>query len=57
MLTEPKEHEFPAVAARCFASAISFMLKEGQGIICQGEDEDGILRKYGVWYADGRVYP
>lgn len=49
---EPKYH---VVAARMFANALSNFLQEDEGIIAQGEDEDGILHKVAVWLQDGKI--
>ena len=46
---------YPASAARLLADALYRILKEDQGIICQGINEDGKVRRSGVWRADGRL--
>lgn len=46
-LTDPK---FLTVAVRAFANALSFFLtKENEGIVCQGENEDGRMQKFIIW--------
>jgi hypothetical protein len=49
------EPVFPAVAARLMADALYRLLGEDQGIICQGINEDGIMRRSGVWKSEGRL--
>lgn len=52
-LTEPK---FPIVAVRAFANALSFFLtKENEGIVCQGENEDGRMQKFIVWKHESQL--
>ncbi|MBE3084738.1 MAG: hypothetical protein IMZ64_00795 [Bacteroidetes bacterium] len=49
------EPPYPAAAARLLADALYRLLKEDQGIICQGINEDGKLIRFGVWKSEGRL--
>jgi len=51
-ITEPP---FPAAAARLLANALYHILKENQGIICQGENEDGKMKRAGIWKSEGMI--
>jgi len=57
---ELREHPFPSVAVRAFANALSFFLVEdNEGIICQGENEDGIMQLFAIWKSGSQllIYP
>jgi hypothetical protein len=45
----PPEPPFPIAIARCCANAFSYLLRENEGIICQGEDEDGKMAVYLIY--------
>lgn len=49
------EPPYPASAARLLADALYRLLKEDQGIICQGINEDGQLKRFGVWKSEGQL--
>jgi hypothetical protein len=49
------EPPYPAAAARLLADALYRVLKEDQGIICQGINEDGKLIRMGIWRSGGRL--
>jgi len=54
--TDPvPEPPYPASAARLLADALYRLLKEDQGIICQGINEDGKLKRFGVWKSEGQM--
>jgi len=46
---------YPAAAARLLADALYRILEDDQGIICQGIDEDGKLKRSGVWRSKGDI--
>ena len=52
LLPEPP---FPTAAVRLLADALYRLLKEDQGIICQGINEDGKLARFGIWRSGGRL--
>jgi hypothetical protein len=51
----PPEHPFPVVIARCSANALSFFLRENEGIVAQGEDEDGKMVIYLIYSKNGMI--
>lgn len=54
-LRKVSPYSFPAVSSRFFANALSFLLEEQEGIIAQGEDEDGKMHKFAVWKEKGMI--
>jgi hypothetical protein len=50
-----EEHKYHAVAARCFANALSFLLEDNEGIVAQGRDEDGQICKFAVWSENEKI--
>jgi len=49
------EHSYPEVIARCFSNALFNIFEEMEGIVCQGENEDGIMQKFIVWKEGSHV--
>jgi hypothetical protein len=49
------EPPYPAAAARLLADALYRVLKEDQGIICHGINEDGKRIRMGIWRSGGRL--
>jgi hypothetical protein len=51
----PPEPPFPIAIARCASNALSYFLRENEGIVCQGEDEDGKMSIYLIYHKQGLI--
>jgi hypothetical protein len=52
---DPSEVPFPIIMCRCASNALSYYLKDTEGIVCQGEDEDGIMQIYLIHRKDNQI--